>query len=77
MYPAIFNLNKMNFLSRVELDCPANYTLTEAKYDYTGVLSLTVDYLSDLENLPCSMTISFDSSIIRAPNVTVLFDAVS
>ena len=48
VYPPILNLNKMDFLSWIELECPTDYTLTEVKYDYTGVLSLTVDYFSDL-----------------------------
>jgi hypothetical protein len=67
----------MNLSKYAELNCSANYTIVAVTYDSTGKLTLSVDYSTNMEGLPCTMTLSFDSTIIRSSNITVSFDAVS
>jgi len=68
----------MDLEKKVELECIAVYRVSSIKYDYlTGKLSLIVDYSSDMEGIPCNLTVSFDPIIITSDNITIYFDAVS
>lgn len=67
----------MDLASLTTFTCNANYSISSVTFDGSGLLTVTVDYSTDLEGLPSSMTLAFDSSIIRSPNITVSFDAVS
>jgi hypothetical protein len=78
IYPPLFNIKRMNLTHHALLECPAIYSTSDIKYDSsTGKLTLTADYESDMEGIPCNMTLTFDSTIIRSLDITVSFDAIS
>jgi hypothetical protein len=78
IYPPLVSINRMNLTHYALLECPAIYSISSLKYDTSiGELTLTADYTSDMEGIPCNMTLSFDSAIIRSADITVSFDAVS
>jgi hypothetical protein len=78
VYPPLFNIKRMNLTHHALLECPAIYSASDIKYDTSkGELTLTADYESDMEGIPCIMTLTFDSNIIRSADIAVSFDAVS
>jgi hypothetical protein len=52
------------------------YTVSSISYS-VGVLEVTADYTTDMEGLPCILSITFDSSLILSPAVALHFSAVS
>ena len=77
IYPPLLNINKMNLSSYLQLNCSINETVSDITYDSTGKLTVSVDFSTDLEGMPCNMTFAFNTTIIESPNITVTFDAVS
>ena len=77
VYPPLLNIKKMNLSSYVKLDCTINETVSDIVYDHNGELTLTVSFTTDLEGMPCSVNLIFDTTIIESPNITLTFNAVS
>ena len=77
IYPPLLNIKKMNLNSYLQLNCSINETVSDITYDSTGKLTVSVDFSTDLEGMPCNMTFAFNTTIIESPNITVTFDAVS
>ena len=76
--PPILNIRHMDLDQYVSLICQdTTYKVSDLVYDSSGQLALTVDYTSDMEGRPCVLEVSFDSSIVISPNISLNFDAVS
>ena len=71
-YPAIINLNKMNFSNHTALRCNSNYSITALTYSY-GSLGISVEYTADMEGFDCNLTISFDQSLLESPDSLLSF----
>ena len=67
----------MDLKSFVKLNCTINEIISDITYDYTGKLTLTVSYTTDLEGMPCNMTFAFNNSIIENSDIILTFDAIS
>ena len=77
VYPPLLNIGKMNLSSYLQLNCTIYETVSDITYDHSGKLTISVDFSTDLEGKPCSMTFTFNTTIIESPNITVTFNAVS
>jgi hypothetical protein len=67
-------LNKIDFLNEAHLTCDSDFQVTNAAYS-DGNLGLTVDFTKDMEDVECTLEISYDSSVARVPNSTLSFTA--
>ena len=74
--PSVLITSRMDLPNQVILSCDAESSVSSISYS-AGILKITVDYSTDLEGQPCSLIVSFDSLIIRSPNATLDFSAVS
>lgn len=74
--PAIKLLEKIDWsTSDVVFAIPSNYTIKSINY-LNGLLSIVVDFISDLENLNSTLKISFDSNYVIALPIKLNFTAV-
>ncbi len=66
----------MDLAQCVILDCSAEYSVSAISYS-KGVLTLTADYSTDMEGEQCSLTMHYDSTVVRSPNSSLSFTALS
>lgn len=66
----------MNLYELVNLTCEADYEVSSITY-VSGVMTIIVDYSSDVEERACSLNVAFDSNYIRTPTTWLNFTAQS
>ncbi len=76
LYPPLVTIKKMDLYQYVNMNCEANYEISEINYS-SGVLTIVVDYSSDLEGKTCNLTVAFDNNYIRTPSTWFNFTAQS
>lgn len=74
--PPLITINRMNLSQYASFLCDSTYIISDISYS-TGTLKIVADYSTDMEGLPCELTLSFDSGVIRSPNASLSFSAVS
>lgn len=70
-------LDEMNLNQYLKLSIGnTNYTNFSAAYDTkAGTISIYVNYYTNIEGLPVTLTVNYDPSLFSIPSSTLYFDA--
>ena len=75
--PDLFSLRLMDFNARTELVCGVD-TVTMRRASYSkGVLTILADFTQDIESVPCSVNVTYDSELTSTDNSYLLFNVTS
>jgi hypothetical protein len=66
----------MNFYQHVSFSINGQSFPCNLNYDLEGVLTLAIDYTSDIEGLPAALALSYDPATITLPPSVLFFKMV-